>query len=48
VKKQLIVWALAATTLGFGYLLYEMYSSAKEDCNAQPYVSGPFYASARK
>lgn len=47
-KNQLIVWTLAAAAFGIGYLLYEMYSSAKEDCNEQPYVSGPFCANARK
>lgn len=46
--RQLIVWTLAAAAVGFGYLVYEMHSSRKEECPKQPYVSTTICAIERK
>jgi hypothetical protein len=47
-KNQLIVWTLAAAAFGLGYLLYDMYTSLKEDCYKQPYVSSTLCATERR
>lgn len=47
-KKHMIIWSVATAIFAVGYALYEFYSSAKEDCYKQPYVSSTFCAIERK
>ncbi|WP_157055543.1 hypothetical protein [Achromobacter spanius] len=47
-KKHIVIWSVAAAIFTVGYCLYEFYSSAKEDCYKQPYVSSTFCATERK
>lgn len=47
-KKHMIIWGVVSVILAAGYALYEFYSSAKEDCYKQPYVSSTFCAIERK
>ena len=44
-KKHMIIWGIAIAIFAVGYALY---SSAKEDCYKQPFVSSTFCANELK
>lgn len=45
--KKEILWTYAAVIFAAGYVLYEFYSSAKDDCYKHAYVASTFCSIVR-